>query len=116
MKIEINDYRKIFAVQEEFHYSFPDFKLEFYQKLSIHGGPVIRKLLKSSTKTLAECRATHNSGFVSVPPGTTVGELKHSFGDEFGLEIDIYKNSVKNTLDGSEMKESIILEEQTAEV
>jgi predicted transcriptional regulator len=90
MKIEINSHRKIFAIQEEFKSSFPDFKLEFYKKSNTAGGPSSDNLVKSS-KTLSDCRTISESGFISILPGMTVSELKQNFSNVYGLTIDVYR-------------------------
>ena len=61
MKIQINDHRKIFALQEEFNRFFPNFKIEFLGKPSKVGNPPSEKMVKAN-KTLGDCRVVHNKG------------------------------------------------------
>ena len=116
MKVEINNNRKIFAIQEEFNTLFPDLKIEFHEKPSSPGGPSSKKLVKSSNKTLAEYRAVHNSGSITILPGMTLGELKQNFGDVYGLTIDIFKKPVNNKGDRLLVSEKTILEELNKDV
>ncbi|MES2565859.1 MAG: hypothetical protein V4565_03270 [Bacteroidota bacterium] len=89
MTIEINNHRKIFAIQKEFSELFPFLKIEFHEKPNKHGGPPSLKLVKSSSKTLSDCRNIHNEGIISITPLMSTGELKQSFRDNFGLTIEL---------------------------
>jgi hypothetical protein len=111
MKIEINNHRKIFAIQEEFNVVFPNLKLSFYEKPNTAGGPSSKNIIMSNSKTLAECRNMHETGFISILPGMTIGELKQNFRDVYGLTLDIVKNSGKINQDESESSEKTTLEE-----
>ena len=93
MKIEINNRRKVLAIQEEFALAFPDLRIEFYEKPSKPGGSPSIKLMKSGGKTLTECRAVHNEGVITIRPGMTVGEVKGNFSDVFGLSVEILQNT-----------------------
>ena len=90
MKIEINNNRKIFAIQEEFKTEFPNLNIMFYEKPSKPGGSPSTKMVTSSAKFLAECRAIHHSGHISILPQMLVGDLKQNFRDVFGLAIEIF--------------------------
>ena len=116
MRIEINNQRKIFAIQEEFKNAFPNLKIEFYEKPSKPGGSASGKKVKSSSKTLAECRAVHNSGSISVLPGMTASELNQNFRDVYGLTTIIFQESRNNKGDISPMNEKVTLEELNREV
>ena len=111
MRIEINNNRKIFAIQEEFNSSFPNLKIEFYEKPSKPGGSPSGKKVNSNSKTLAECRAVHNTGSISILPGMTVGELNQNFRDVYGLTTVISQNSESNERDRSPVNEKATLEE-----
>jgi hypothetical protein len=93
MKIEINNHRKIYAIQKEFAALFPCLKIEFHEKPHTHSGPPSQKLVKSSSKCLSECRTLHNDGFISITPLMSTGDLKQSFRDSFGLTIEIYQRT-----------------------
>ena len=115
MKIEINNERKIFAIQEEFSNSFPNFKIAFHEKPNTHDGPASEKLVKSSSKTIAECRTIRNSGSISITSGMSVGELKQHMVDIFGLTIEIFTKSENGNQNESPVDETTILEEQNIE-
>ena len=87
MKIEINDHRKIFAIQEEFSQLFPNITIGFYRKSNKSGGGPAGELVKSSSKTLLECRVSHQEGTITINPEMTYGELKQNFEDIYGLTI-----------------------------
>lgn len=93
MQIEINDHRKIFAVQEEFNQVFPNLKIEFYKRPSTHGGHPAKELVKSRGKTLLDCRVTHQAGPITILPTMTYGELKQNFEDIYGLTIHLSRPS-----------------------
>ncbi|MEO6883913.1 MAG: hypothetical protein ABI199_07800 [Bacteroidia bacterium] len=110
MKIEINNRRKVFAVQEEFNHFFPNLKIEFYEKSNKSGGSPSEKLEKQSSKTLEECRTMHNDGFITISQEMSVGELKQRFRDVYGLSIDVLKKTSNNLWDQSPAYEKSILE------
>ena len=93
MKIEINNHRKIFAIQKEFCASFPGLKIEFHEKPHKQGGPPSEKLVKSNSKTLAECRSLHNEGFITIHSQMTTGDVKQMFRDGFGLTIELFQKT-----------------------
>src|SRR5687768_5927419 len=93
MTILINDRRKIFTIQTEFTKLFPNLKLEFYSKPNKRGGSPGRKIVKSSSKTLAECRTLHNSGEISITPNMTISDLKEYFANSYGLGIKVCARS-----------------------
>ena len=95
MKITINDTRKIFAIQEEFNTAFPYLKLEFFAKPHKLGGASPKKLVKSNSKTLGECRTIHNKGHISITPKMTVADLEQRFADTYGLSVQIFRKSGK---------------------
>ena len=115
MKIEINNDRKIFAIQEEFNNSFPNFKIAFHEKPHTHDGPASEKLVKSSSKTIAECRAIRNSGSITITQGMTVGQLKQHMVDIFGLTIEVFQNTEDGNQNESPLDETTILEELITE-
>lgn len=92
MKIQINDHRKIFALQEEFNKFFPNLKIEFLSKPSKVGNPPSEKLVKGA-KTLGDCRVVHNKGELTLLPSTTVADLKQTLADTYGLSIVILRRS-----------------------
>jgi hypothetical protein len=95
MKISINDHRKIHAIQDEFNQVFPYLKIEFFSKPHISGGQSSKKMMKSSSKTLGECRTIHNKGSITISPEMTVDELEQRFMDVYGLSIQVFRKSGK---------------------
>ena len=110
MKIIINNYRKIFAVQQEFSAVFPDLKINFLAKPNTNGGTPVKKIVKNS-KSIGECRTIHSSGFITILPEMTVGELKQHFSDVYGLSIELFVKSGDNNWKESTLSENTLLSE-----
>lgn len=115
MKIEINNHRKIFAIQKEFNTYFSGLKIEFHEKPHQQGGPPSEKIVKSSSKTLAECRTLHNEGFISIHSQMTTGDLKQRFRDNFGLTIELFQKTDDGSWRKIPMTEKSILDELNKE-
>jgi hypothetical protein len=92
MKIQINDHRKIFAIQEEFNKLFPRLKIEFLGKPNNLGSSPSEKVSNSS-KTLGDCRIEHVSGELTITPTMTAADLKQTLGDKYGLSINLLRES-----------------------
>ena len=114
MKIEINDRRKIFAIQEEFNMHFPYLKLEFFTKPHTSRGESTKQLIKHNSKTLGECRIIHKTGQITINESMTVSELEQHFRDVYGLEIQIFRKSGKAWLETT-VTDSWTLEEQNTQ-
>ncbi len=111
MKIKIADRRKIFAIQEEFSKLFPYLKLEFFSKPHKAGAGSPKKLVKSPSKTLGECRSIHKNGSITITPAMTVCDLENSFRDVFGLSVQVFRHSGKVWLETT-VTDGWTLEEQ----
>jgi hypothetical protein len=92
MKMQINDHRKIFAVQEEFNKFFPNLRVEFLGKPSKVGNPPSEKMVKAS-KTLGDCRVVHNKGELTLSLSSTTAELKQTLADTYGLSAVFLQRS-----------------------
>lgn len=92
MKIQINDHRKIFAIQEEFNKLFPRLKVEFRGKPNKVGSSPSEKIY-SSSKTLGDCRIKHTEGELTITPSMTAADLKQILGDKYGLSINLLRQS-----------------------
>ena len=93
MEININDKKKISAIQKEFSQAFPYLKIEFFTKPHEVGAPSSKKTMRPSTKTIGECRTIHSNGTMTILPKTTVAELEQSFLDVFGLAVQVFRKS-----------------------
>lgn len=111
MKITINDHRKIFAIQEEFHEAFPYLKLEFFSKPHKAGGTASKKIIKHESKTLGECRTVHNKGKITITPNMTVADLEQNFSNVYGLGVQVLRESGKVWLEAT-VTDGWTLEEQ----
>lgn len=99
MKIDINDHRKVFAIQEEFNTAFPYLKLEFFSKPHKQSGTSSKELIIGSAKLIGDCRVTHDDGTLTVSPGMTVGELEQNLADVFGLSAQVFRKSGNSWLE-----------------
>jgi hypothetical protein len=99
MRIDINNHRKIFAIQEEFTNEYQNLQLSFHQRPSKSGATPSKEFVESSSKTLSACRESGHAGFITISPEMTVGELKQHFRDVFEITIDIFHRTGKNTWD-----------------
>jgi|SRR6185312_11735893 len=101
MKIIINDRRKIHAIQEAFTEMFPYLKIEFYVKPSKPGAASPKKFMKSSSKTIGECRTVHSNGTMTILPQMRVADLEQGFSDTFGLSVQVFRKSGGNWIETS---------------
>jgi len=99
IKITISDSRKISAIQEDFNGIFPFLKLEFFAKPHTKFGASSKKLMKSNTKLLGECRTVHKKGHVNITANMTVAELESHFQDTYGLSVQVFRKSGKSWLE-----------------
>jgi len=93
MKITINDRRKIHEIQESFSEVFPYLKLEFFSKPHKPGNASPKKFMKSSSKTIGECRTVHSNGTMTILPKMQVLDLEKGFSDTFGLSVQVFRKS-----------------------
>lgn len=111
MKIIINDHRKVFAIQEEFGTMFPSLKIEFLLKPSKPGAAPSTKWANHSSKSLLDCRTTHQEGVLEIQPSMTAYELKEHLRDRYGLSAAIVLKSETN-FNESAVVEQLSLEDQ----
>lgn len=109
--MSIDDNRKIFDIQEEFNHLFPYLKIEFFSRTHQPGCVSAKKFLKHGNKTLNECRSIHNRGSINITPNTTVNELEQTFGEKYGLGVQVFRKSGKVWLETT-VTDSWSLEEQ----
>lgn len=110
MKIQINDHRKIFAIQEEFSKLFPRLKIEFLGKPNKAGSSPSAKIYKSG-KTIGDCRIQHTTGELTITPSMTAADLKQILGDKYGLSILILRQSGTQWVETTD-NNSLSLQEQ----
>lgn len=110
MKIQINDHRKIFAIQEEFNKFFPHIKIEFFGKPSKVGNPASTKTVDRN-KTLGDCRAVHTKGELTLSSSMTVADLKQTLADTYGLTAAVLRKSGTTWIETPE-NGNLTLEEQ----
>lgn len=113
-KITINDHRKIFAIQKDFNEMFPYLKIEFFSKPHRVGAPSSKKIMKHPSKTIGECRLTHNKGVLTISPKMKVADLEQNFNDVYGLSVQVFRRSGKVWLE-STATDGWTLEEQNSQ-
>ncbi|MFY7943815.1 MAG: hypothetical protein ACOVNZ_04500 [Crocinitomicaceae bacterium] len=88
-KIEINNQRKIKAIQNEFNEFFPHLKLAFYK---VHHSSVYEQIKEflDEKYTLDKCRTKKNNGYIFLDEEMTAEDLKSSLRNDFGLNLDIF--------------------------
>lgn len=111
MKIEINDNRKISAIQEDFAVEFPYLKLEFFSRPHKPGGVSPKRQLKSTDHTLGEFRSVHTTGEIEIIPQMTVSALEQQFWKLYGLGVQVFRKSGKIWLETT-VTDNWTLEEQ----
>lgn len=97
--IQINDSRKVYTIQNEFSKLFPNLKIEFYSKPHKSGGAPSRRMVKSSSKTIGECRTEHNDGEMTISPNMTISELESYFANSYGLGIKVTAKEGKSWIE-----------------
>jgi hypothetical protein len=113
MKIQINDHRKIFAIQEEFNKLFPRLKIEFLGKPNKTGSSASTKIYKASKK-IGDCRIQHTSGELTITPNMTAADLKQILSDKFGLSISLFHTSGSEWVETTD-NNKLSLQEQNEE-
>ena len=94
MKIKISDHRKVSAVQKEFNEVFPYLKLEFFSKPDFQKkGSEKINLIVPDNKTIGECRKVHNHAAILISPDMKVSELEEIFRKNFGLYVQVFRQS-----------------------
>ena len=111
MNIVIDDNRKISEIQEEFNSLFPYLKIEFFSSMHKPGCASAKVFLKHGSKTLNECRSIHKRGKITIIPAMTVNELEQTFGNKYGLGIQVFRKSGKVWLETT-VTDSWTLKEQ----
>ena len=109
--IQINDRRKVYTIQNEFSKLFPNLKIEFYSKPHKSGGAAARKMVKSSSKTIGECRTVHNDGELTINPNMTISELKSYFANSYGLGIKVTAKAGKNWVEPTNVNKLSLAEQ-----
>lgn len=110
MKIEINNLRKIFSVQDEFNQSFPSLRIEFYDDAMRSNGSAFNQLIKNGNRTLSECRSTSNQGFIEIIKDMTLGDLKSIFKNTYGISVEFFQKSSYSNIDGNWVSDQTELE------
>ncbi len=115
-KIEINNKRKIQAIQNEFNEFFPHLKIEFF---NIHRSAIynqIKEYVDGKSNLLVKCRERNNDGFLFLDEDIKANELKETFYKDFGLNIDIFHKIGKDSWSKDPVPNNQILKEINFEI
>jgi len=94
MKLNINDKRKVADIQKDFSKSFPFLRLEFFSVPHKSGkGTAKKNLIIPDHKTVGDCRRIHKSKIVTITPEMKVSELEKIFLEDYGLNVQVFRNS-----------------------
>jgi hypothetical protein len=112
MKININESRKLFELQQEFNTCFPYLKIEFFHSPhgSEEGSP--KRLIRNPGRSIKEC--TDRSGEMIITADMSVGELEQKFREQFGLFAQVFRHSGKVWLETT-LTDSWTLAEQNSQ-
>lgn len=92
MKIELTNDRTINEVKEEFHKMFPFLKIEFFTKAHQKGDSSSELNKINGRKKLGEIRKNHHGGPIHIIPDMKVSTLEKHFQEQFGLNVQVYRN------------------------
>ncbi len=95
MKLQINDHRKVFAINEEFSSEFKNLKLQFTPKSSGTKSFTSDKIVEAH-QTINDCRINHNDGYLNVNGDMTAYELKHNLNNIYGLRVHVMKRQLQD--------------------
>ena len=93
MYLHITPFRTTADIQKEFNAQFPYLKLEFFQK-NFFGkqGSSLKKPLRESRK-VGEVQMMVTDAEVEIREDMKVKELEKIFGDQLGLDVQVYRRS-----------------------
>jgi hypothetical protein len=95
MELEINNQQSIAEVKQQFTQLFPYLKLEFFYKRHKPGRPSNFKYLAKDEIKLSDFEISSNSDKIVITPKMSVNELEQSFGDRYGLGVQVFRKSGK---------------------
>jgi hypothetical protein len=94
-KIEINNLRKVIAVQKEFSEIFPHLRIDFHLKPHQSHGENTPKMAKKTKLRIGDCRVHSHTGYLYLNEEMTVKEFKSYLTNEFGLAVEIFQKIEK---------------------
>jgi|JI10StandDraft_1071094.scaffolds.fasta_scaffold1336334_1 hypothetical protein len=94
MDLNIHDSYTLQEVQAAFNNHFPNLKLEFFNSDPARKFDFSKENLITDThKTLAEVRHIHRTGHISINGHQKVSTLEKHFGENFGINIQVFRKS-----------------------
>jgi hypothetical protein len=90
-KLDISKSRTIQELQQDFSSQYPFLKLEFYKTADVRPSVHMKDRIPHST-TLRSAGLT-NAGMMEITDDLTVGELEKMFLEQFGLIVQVSRNS-----------------------
>ncbi|MFM7728163.1 MAG: hypothetical protein ACKO7B_15795 [Flavobacteriales bacterium] len=93
MKLQIHHDDTLEKVQRSFNSEFPYLKLEFFSRPHDKGKPSEKQYMINSRRTLETCNPSILNKTLSIPTAMTVHELEHTFRQELGLYVQVFRKS-----------------------
>lgn len=93
MQLLINDSIKVSALQNAFSDMFPFLRLVFYSRIRDKNSKSLNPVITETEINLEKCRTIHNSGVVEITPDTTVNELVQCLNNQYGLSVEVMRQS-----------------------
>jgi hypothetical protein len=111
MHLTINDKIKTNTLQRSFSKMFPFLRLVIYLRKSEGNSVIFKPMPSDKIMTLSTCRTKHNSGNVEITPGTTVNELVQCLFNQYGLAVEVMRQSGNAWLETTITKSWTLMEQ-----
>jgi hypothetical protein len=97
--IQLNETKKISALQAEFNKIFPYLKLEFFhhRHKTFAGSP--KKDMLDTSLTLKQCMKKHTPNHLVLTGNMKVSELEELFFKTYGLSAQVFRKSGKSWIE-----------------
>lgn len=107
----ITDDFTIEQVQDKFQAHFPYLKIEFFKKPhdEMQGSP--KEHLITGNHLLGDIRTSHNAGNISIHGNQKVSTLEEHFGENYGLNVQVFRKSGKTWLETTKTDEWTLSEQ-----
>lgn len=98
MKIDINDHRRIYSIEEEFSGLFPNLALQFFARPPHEHDHSSKAERIHGSDTLGKYRIEHHKGTLTVTPNMTAGDLEDNFRSVYGLHVHVVARRLEKIL------------------
>ncbi len=91
--MKVNSSRNLSQIKEEFNSLFPYLKLEFFKVPHHDLEPTSKKAMIKSDHLVSEINEFEKEGEINLSGSMTVKELEAIFRDDFGINVQVFRNS-----------------------